>query len=64
MNYCVFYLKHGGERVRVLTLEDEVFIGFLEDYTSAVDNEPDPESITVGDVEIYTSDIKKIELLQ
>ena len=63
MDYFTFYLKHGGERVLVVTNDGERFKGILEDYTSDLDNDPEPESITIGDVELYTSDVSKIELL-
>lgn len=63
MDYCAFYMEHGGRRVSAVTLDGERFVGVLEDYTSAADNEPEPESIAIGEIELYTSDIAKIELL-
>ena len=43
MDYFTFYLKHGGERVLVVTNDGERFKGILEDYTSDLDNDPEPE---------------------
>lgn len=52
-----------GKNVRI-TLEDgQVFSGLAYDYTSAVDNEPDPESITINSIELFANEIVKIELL-
>ena len=52
-----------GKEVRITMLDGEVFEGKAYDYTSAVDNDPDPESISVGGVELYAPEIKNIELL-
>ena len=38
--------------------------GFVSSYTSALDNEPDPASIVIGDFELYEPEIKSIELLK
>lgn len=40
-----------------------MFEGIAYDYTSALDNEPDPESISIGVFELYAPEIKKIELI-
>ena len=52
-----------GKRVRITLKTGEVFEGMAYDYTSALDNEPDPESITIDSVELYAPEIEKIELL-
>lgn len=52
-----------GKNVRITLKDGEIFEGFAYDYTSALDNEPDPESITVDHIELYAPDIAKIELL-
>ena len=49
--------------VRITMDDGQVFEGFAYDYTSALDNEPDPESISIGVFELYEPEIKKIELL-
>ena len=47
-----------------ITLKDgSVFEGRAYDYTSALDNEPDPESITIDSIELFAPEIEKIELL-
>jgi hypothetical protein len=53
-----------GKRVRIVLKTGEVFEGMAYDYTSALDNEPDPESITIDSVELYEPEIEKIELLK
>ena len=52
-----------GKYVRITMDDWQVFEGFAYDYTSALDNEPDPESISIGVFELYEPEIKKIELL-
>ena len=53
-----------GKDVRVLMLDGEIFEGRAYDYTSALDNEPDPESITIDSIELYAPEIFRIELLE
>ena len=43
--------------------DGQVFEGIAYDYTSALDNVPDPESISIGVFELYAPEIKKIELI-
>lgn len=52
-----------GKEVRVTMLDGTVFEGVAYDYTSALDNEPEPESITVDSVELYAPEIEKVEVL-
>ena len=55
--------EYSGKNVRI-TLEDgSVFEGLAYDYTSALDNEPDPESITIDSIELFSPEIEKIELI-
>lgn len=37
--------------------------GYVHMFTSAEDNDPDPESISVGDYELFQSDIKKSTII-
>jgi len=53
-----------GKRVKVTFLDGETMTGTVSCYTSALDNEPDPASITIGDVELFESEIAKIELME
>ena len=41
-----------------------VKITLLNGYTSAIDNEPDPESIAIDNTELYAPEIKSIELIE
>lgn len=41
-----------GKRVRIVFDDGEEMTGFVGGYTSALDNEPDPESITIGGIEL------------
>lgn len=52
-----------GKNVRITLINGKVFEGFARDYTSALDNEPEPEAICIGDFELYAPEIEKIELL-
>ena len=51
-----------GKTVRVTFRDGDEMTGFVNCYTSALDNEPDPESIMIGNIELYAPEIKSIEL--
>lgn len=55
--------EYSGKKVRITLADGQVFSGLAYDYTSAVDNEPDPESITIDGIELFANEIVKIELL-
>lgn len=64
--YSEFFNKNEGKNVSVTMVDGEVFTGVLYGYVSAVDNEPDPESIVIdrGELtELLTEEIKMIEVL-
>ena len=53
-------------QVKVTCTDGQVFIGEWIDWTSAQDNEPDPESITIAQAdgfytEIFVNEIKDIQ---
>lgn len=52
-----------GKEVRIIMLDGQVFEGYAYDYTSALDNDPDPESITIDSIELYAPEIRRIEIL-
>lgn len=52
-----------GKNVKITLKDGQVFEGRAYDYTSALDNEPDPESITIDSIELYEPEIKSIEPL-
>ncbi|MEA5059371.1 hypothetical protein SDC9_203298 [bioreactor metagenome] len=52
-----------GKKVKVYFVDGESMTGTVSYYTSALDNEPDPASITIGHVELFEPEIKRIELL-
>lgn len=56
--------KYEGEIVKVTFVDGDTMLGKVAYYTSALDNEPDPESITIGSYELFAPDIAKIEILQ
>ena len=66
-----------GKNIRIICVDGDVVTGFVEDYTSALDNEPDPESITVRRFEVigkqkievclcevFAPEIDRIELIE
>ena len=55
--------EYSGKNVRITLKDGSVFEGLAYDYTSALDNEPDPESITIDSIELFSPEIEKIELL-
>lgn len=50
-----------GKNVRVTLDDGSVFEGLAYDYTSALDNEPDPESISIDHTELFVDEIRSIE---
>lgn len=52
-----------SKKVRITLTDGRVFEGIAYDYTSKMDNEPDPESITIDSVELYAPEIEKVEIL-
>lgn len=52
-----------GKNVRIKTNDGQIFEGIAYDYTSALDNDPEPASISVGDTELYENEIISIEVL-
>lgn len=63
MNYAKFFHEHSGEQISVKMTDGELFSGKLFAYSSAEDNEPDPESIVVDHTELFTNEIDKIEVI-
>ena len=49
-----------GKRVRIVTDDGQIFEGKAYDSTSALDNEPNPASISIGDTELYENEIISI----
>ena len=62
MNFCKFFEENSGKKVNVTMTDGETFSGKLTVYISAVDNVPERESISVDYVELYTDEIKFIEI--
>ena len=53
-----------GHDVRIECDNGLIVEGFVHMYTSAADNDPEPESITVDNYELYASDIKGLEIIK
>lgn len=51
-----------GKNVKVYLIDGSIFSGVISYYTSALDNEPYPESITIGYTKLFESEINRIEL--
>lgn len=62
MNYSKLFEEHAGKTVKVVMTDGEVFEGDLFAYISPKDNEPDPESIVVGQTELFTNEIQSVEV--
>lgn len=63
MRYSEFYHQNSGKTVRVEMLDGGMLTGELFAYLSALDNEPNPESIVVDDIELPTNEIKSISVV-
>lgn len=55
--------EYEGKKVQITTNEGETFKGLANDYTPADENNPEIESICIGEFEFYANNIKNIELL-
>jgi hypothetical protein len=52
-----------GRKVKVTFTDGETMSGLVVCYTSALDNEPEPASITIGNTELYENEMQSIELI-
>lgn len=64
MNYCKLFRENAGKNVKVVMTDGETFTGKLSGYISAADNEPEPESILIGNTELYTNEISTVNILE
>lgn len=61
--------KYIGKKVKITFIDGTAMEGSAEFYTSSIDNEPEPESITLRNnttgilTELFRPEISKIELL-
>lgn len=55
--------EYEGQKVRLITTIGNIFEGYVSDFIEAEDNEPEKESLIIGDYEIFEDEIKSIELL-
>lgn len=53
--------QYEGEKIRIRTDDGQIFEGIGCDFTFADDNEPDIDSICIGDTEFYENEIVWIE---
>lgn len=63
MNLCKLYRENAGRKIKVHMIDGEIFIGVFEGYVSALDNEPERESILVDNTELYTDEIGHVDIL-
>ncbi|WP_062353302.1 hypothetical protein [Bacillus kwashiorkori] len=63
--------EYVGKKIRLMDVDGQVFEGKCTDYTQALDNEPEIESIGIETVsgadysyEIYENEIKSIEIIE
>lgn len=53
-----------GKRVRVTCVDGDILVGRLTEWTTELDNDPEPESITLDDwLEITLPEIEKVEII-
>lgn len=58
--------EHFGKKIKIICMDGQIVVGILMDYTSALDNEPDPESVTVDEesgfmTEVYLHEVGTVE---
>lgn len=52
------------KKVHIECVDGTTLEGYVHTHTSALDNDPDPESIMIGCYEIFEEDIKKIRVIE
>ena len=52
--------KANGKMVRIILTDGSAYEGRAYDYTSALDNDPEPASITIGSIEFFENEIESI----
>lgn len=52
------------KKVAIEFTDGEKLLGVVTNHTSALDNEPEPESICIGNIEILVTEIKSIHEVQ
>lgn len=52
------------KKVRLVCTDGDVFEGVVNTYISAPDNEPEEESICIGNIEFMAHEIKSVEILE
>lgn len=62
MNLCKLFNEHAGKPIKVKMKDGEVISGLLSCYISANDNDPEPECIIVGNIELPEDEIEEIEI--
>jgi predicted phosphodiesterase len=55
--------EYNEKNVRITLVNGHVYEGKAYDYTSALDNEPEIESICIGHTELYENEIANIEMI-
>ena len=54
--------KCSGHKIRIICKTGNIFEGLAYDYIPPQDNEPEEASITIDSIEIYESEIERIEI--
>lgn len=55
--------EYEGKNVKIILKNGHVYTGQAQEYTSALDNEPEIASICIGHTEFYENEIQSIELI-
>ena len=63
MNYAELFQKYSGKLVQVVLNDGEVLNGEFFAYISNADNDPEPESIVVGRIEVNTHEIRSFRVM-
>ena len=56
--------EYEGEKIRIVTDDNQVFTGIACDYTNPQDNEPEIASICIGNIEFREGEIQSIEIIE
>ena len=63
MNYCKLFRENAGKKASIKMTDGEIFEGKFAGYISSADNEPEPESILIDNIELYTNEIESVTFL-
>ena len=55
--------EYENKKIEITTTDNEIFVGIAVDFTPADENNPEFDSICIGNIEIFSNEIKNIRTI-